>query len=226
MYSIKKVLLLHIILLGLNLNSQNDFEGLGETAFSINHKVNSTYKTNFAIKSRYYLYQDESFSFINRQIDLVHFSTLALDYNHSLSLGIQYRIRESIDEGSDELRLVQQFNYTKKKNAIRFGHRFRTEQRFLKDLTILRTRYRFAIDFPLNGEKLDIGEPYLVASMEGLLSTSSKLKPELDHRATYQMGWLLSKKSKFQFGFEYRFEALNINTEHKLFILTSYILKV
>lgn len=212
---------------GLNfLFSQSDFEGLGETGFDINTDVSSNYKVNFAIRSRYYLYQNEDFNFENRQLDFVHFSTFNLDYNHSISLGVQYRIRESIDGGSNELRLTQQFNYTKKHDAIRFGHRLRIEQRILDDLTILRSRYRFALDFPLNGEKLDIGEAYVVGSMEALLSQSKNEKPEIDHRTTAQIGWLISESLKLQFGMEYRFEAFNLNTEQKLFLLTSTILKI
>lgn len=206
--------------------SQSDFEGLGETSFAVNTDINNNYKVNFAVRSRYYLYQEDNFSFENRQLDFVHFSTLNLDYNHSVSLGIQYRIRESIDGGSNELRLTQQFNYTKKREAIRFGHRVRFEQRILEDLTILRLRYRYALDFPLNGEKLDIGEAYIVGSMEALLSNSKNEKPELDHRTTTQFGWLVSEKLKLQFGIEYRFEAFNLSTEQKLFLLTSAILKI
>lgn len=205
---------------------QTNFESLGETAFSINHDFSQSYKTNFALRSRYFLYRDESVNFENRQVDLVHFSTLSLDYRHSLSIGIQYRIRESIDGGSNELRLMQQFNYTKRNETLRFGHRFRFEQRILLDLTILRSRYRFALDLPLNGIKLDVGETYLVLSMEALLSQGKIIKPELDHRTTGNIGWAISKKSKLQFGLEYRFEAFNSKTEHKLFVLSSFILKV
>lgn len=212
---------------GINtLFSQSEFEGLGETSFAINTDISSNYKVNFAVRSRYYLYQDDDFNFDNRQLDFVHFSTLNLDYNHSISLGVQYRIRESIDGGSNELRLTQQFNYTKKQEATRFGHRVRFEQRILEDLTILRSRYRFALDFPLNGEKLDIGEAYFVGAMEALLSNSKNEKPELDHRTTAHIGWLFSKTLKLQFGTEYRFEAFNLNTEQKLFFLTSAVLKI
>ncbi|MBC2843576.1 DUF2490 domain-containing protein [Winogradskyella flava] len=222
-----KILLVSLFyFLGWSLFSQNDFESLGETEIALNHQLSSDYKFNFSVRSRYYLYQDDTFNFENRQLDVVHFSTLNLDYNHSLSLGVQYRVRESIDGGSNELRLTQQFNYIKKNLALRFGHRIRFEQRILEDFTILRSRYRFAMDFPLNGEKLDIGESYLVASMEALLSASKNMKPELDHRTTAQLGWLFSEKLKFQLGLEYRFEAFNIETEEKLFLLTSFILKV
>lgn len=222
----KFILLIGMFILCLPFYAQNEFEGLGETSFALNHKVNSDYKINFSVRSRYFLYQDDNFNFENRQLDFVHFSSLNLDYNHSLSLGVQYRMRESIDGGSNELRLTQQFNYTKNNGALRFGHRIRFEQRILKDFTILRSRYRFALDVPLEGEKLDVGEVYLITSMEALLSHSKVYKPELDHRTTSHIGWLISESLKLQFGLEYRFEAFNINTEEKLFVLTSVILKV
>lgn len=211
---------------GLQAYSQSNFDTLGESSFAINKTISSQYKFNFALRSRYFLYQDDSFNFENRQVDVVHFSTFNLDYNHALSLGIQYRLREDIDGGSNELRLTQQFNYTKKNEALRFGHRVRVEQRILDAFTIFRTRYRFALDFPLNGEKLNVGEGYIIMTTEGLLSLAKTLKPEINHRTTAQIGWLTSERLKLQFGVEYRFEAFNINTEEKLFLLTSAILKI
>ena len=206
--------------------SQDNFESLGETAFAVNHNINDSYRINFAARTRYFLYRNNDINVKNRQIDFVHFSTLKLDYNHSVSLGIQYRFRENFDEESNELRLTQQFNYLKQNLALRFGHRFRFEQRILEDLTILRSRYRFALDFPLNGEQLDVGEGYLVTSMEALLSQSSRIKSELDHRTTAQIGWLVTENLKLQVGLEYRFEAFNIETEELLFVLTSAVLKI
>ena len=208
------------------LSSQSNFEGLGESSFAANKSISNDYELNFAIRSRYYLYQDNAVSFENRQLDFVHFSTFTLDYNSKVSLGIQYRIRESIDGGSNELRLTQQFNYTKKNNALRFGHRVRFEQRILDELTIFRTRYRWALDFPLNGEKLDVGESYMIASLEGLLSVAKAIKPEIDQRTTVHFGWLISESLKLQLGAEYRFEAFNMKTVEKLFLLTSAILKL
>lgn len=206
--------------------SQENFESIGETALSVNHKVSSTYRVNFSARTRYFLYRDSELNIENRQIDLVHFSTYNLDYNHSLSFGLQYRFREGFDGGSNEVRLTQQFNYTKQNLALRFGHRVRLEQRILDELTIIRSRYRFAVDFPLNGEKIDVGEAYLVTSMEMLLSLSHNIKPEFDHRTTGQLGWKIAEHLKLQAGLEYRFEALNLNTEHLLFILTTAVLKL
>ena len=206
--------------------SQDNFTSFGESGLTLNHKISDYYSVNFSAKARYFLYRDDNLTLENRQLDVVHFSTYKLDYNTSLSFGVQYRQRNNFDGGSNELRLTQQYNYTKQRLAIRFGHRFRLEQRFLEDLTIFRSRYRFAVDFPLVGEKLDIGETYLVTSMEALLSMTKNNKPETDHRTVIQIGFQTSKTLKLQIGLEYRFEAFNLETEHVLFALTSAILKL
>lgn len=208
------------------ISAQNDFATLGETEFAINTTISDSYKVNFGLRTRYFLYEDQAVLLRNRQIDVLHFSTLKLNYNHDLSLGIQYRNRALFDDSPNELRLTQQFNYTKQGFGLRFGHRLRTEQRVLPSKTIFRQRYRFAVDLPLKGEKLDIGEPYLVSSMELLLSLASPDQPEIDHRTTTQIGWQISKDLKLQTGLEYRFEAFNIDTEYRLFILTSAILRI
>lgn len=227
MYSTKlKYLLLLDLLMSFLGFSQDNFTSFGESGLTLNHKVSDYYSINFSARARYFLYQDSEFTFENRQLDFVHFSTYKVDYNNSISFGIQYRQRENFDDGSNEVRLTQQYNYTKQKFALRFGHRFRFEQRFLDDLTIFRSRYRFVLDFPLDGEKLDIGEPYLITSMEALLSLVKDEKPETDHRTTVQLGWQISKKLKIQTGLEYRFEAFNLETQHVLFVLTSVVLRL
>lgn len=226
MYVIRRLWFVGVVLVEFCAFSQESFASLGETAVALNHKLSDTYNVNFALRSRYFILQNERFNFSNRQLDIVHFSTFILDYRRSLSLGIQYRFREIIDGNSDELRLTQQYNFTKRKLSIRYGHRIRLEQRLFDSFSILRTRYRFAMDFPLNGERLDVGEPYFVGTLESLFSVSSNLKPEVDQRTTVHIGWLLSESFKLQLGLEYRFEAFNIATEERLFAYTSAIVKI
>ena len=206
--------------------SQENFEGLGESSLSLNHKINNRLDFNYSLKSRYFLYNDAELTYDQRQLDFAYFSTYKLNLSHSVSFGIQYRNRSIFNDSGNELRLTQQLNIKTSLQKLRFGHRFRFEQRILEDLTLLRSRYRFALDFPLNGLELDIGEAYLVPSMEILLTNNHKIKPEMDHRTTIQIGWLLTEKLKVQGGFEYRFEALNLDTQHVLFVLTSAILKI
>ncbi|WP_452227408.1 DUF2490 domain-containing protein [Lacinutrix cladophorae] len=226
MYYIKKLIYIGLFFCASKSIAQESFESLSESAFSVNHKFSSVYKANFAIKSRAYIYQNDNLRYKQRQVDIVHFSTYSLNHNNSLSLGIQYRNRDLFEDKSNELRLTQQYNFTKKRLSKRFGHRFRVEQRFLEAITVHRIRYRFALDFPLKGDQLDINEAYFISSMELLNSMNALSAPEIDHRTTVQIGWLLSEKINLQAGLEYRFEAFNIITEQKLFILTSAILKI
>ncbi len=215
-----------IVLCSYSVQAQNDFTTFFEPSFSVNHTVNDTYKVNFATKARNYVYRDDEFEFTMRQLELIHFSTYSFNSNHSLSAGIMYRFRENFEDSCNELRLTQQYNYVNRPNVIRFGHRFRTEQRITTEHIIHRFRYRFTMDFPLQGEKLDLGEPYFVANTELLLSVASAELPQLDQRFTAQIGWQWTKNLQFQTGLEYRFEDFNNTTREILFVLTSVVLKI
>lgn len=227
MCSIKSLKLFILFFSFFKIVAQNNFETLGETSFVVNHEISKNYGINLALRSRYYLHKNAEFTFEQRQIDLVHFSNFKLNYNHDLSFGLQYRNRDLFNDGSFEFRITEQFNYNKKLSfGGRYGHRIRSEQRFFDKETIFRQRYRFAIDFPLNGEKLDVGEAYFVGAFEGLLSLSNNSKSEMDQRTTAQIGWQISENLKLQTGLEYRFETFNIKTQHLLFILTSAVLRI
>lgn len=226
MYSIKNLKFITLFLFCTKGITQNNLETLGESAVDLNYNISKNYSINVSVRSRYYLYKDAQFTFEQRQLDFVHFSTFKLNYNHNLSFGLQYRNSHLFSERSNEIRLTQQFNYVKQQFGVRYGHRIRTEQRFLNTETIFRQRYRFAIDFPLNGEKLDIGEAYFIGALEGLLSLNKISNPEIDQRTSAQIGWQLTKTLKLQTGLEYRFEAFNIKTQHLLFVLTSVVLKI
>lgn len=206
--------------------SQSDFTTFFEPLVAVNHKVSDSYKVNFATVSRSYLYRDDEIEFTVRQLQFVHFSTFNFNSNHSISGGIMYRFRENFEDKSNELRLTQQYNYVNRPSVVRFGHRFRSEQRITTENTVHRFRYRFTIDLPLSGEKLDVGEPYFVANTETLLSVANVDTPQIDHRFTSQIGWQLTENTKFQTGLEYRFEDYTNDTQNVLFILTSLILKL
>lgn len=225
MLFIKRLIAYAIYLASLIICSQN-FEAVGETNFAINHDVSNSYSINFSVEPRYFLYRKNQLQLEAVQIDMVHFSTFKLNVNHSLSLGFQYRNRELFDAGDQEIRLTQQYNYKKQKLSFRYGHRFRSEQRLFDDFAIFRQRYRFAIDFPLDGERLDIGEAYIITSGESLLSISRLIKPEIDLRLTCHLGWQMSGDLKLQTGIEYRLEEFNIQSHHGLYILTAAVFKI
>ena len=153
-----KVFLATICLGGFDiLFAQNDLTVYLQPELAISYTVKDGYSHFHSLQIRNYGYSDNEVQLKTRQIDLVHFSNWKLNLSQSLASGIQYRFREVFEpESENELRLVQQYNVSAQKGILRFGHRFRAEQRISPSLTRHRFRYRFAIDLPLNGEKLDV----------------------------------------------------------------------
>lgn len=209
------------------IQAQDNLTGYWQPQIGLNYKVTSNYSHNFSFAKRTYTFRETNTEFTVRQLDLAHFSNLKIRDNQSVGFGMQYRFRKGFDDAKEnELRFVQQYNVTKSNRSLRFGHRFRSEQRITNSLTIHRFRYRFALDFPLQGESLDIGESYLVVSTESLLSVANYSLPEYDQRITANLGWLMNAKTKFQIGMEYRAENYTQNTEHIWFILTGLVLSL
>lgn len=207
--------------------AQQNFTGYWEPGLALNYPVTDSYSHNFSLAKRSYLIQDEAFGLRVRQIDVAHFSTLKIRDNQSLGLGLQFRFRKPFEKISgNEFRLTQQYNITSRTGALRLGHRLRSEQRIFSDVTVHRFRYRFALDSPLQGEQLDIGEAYLVGSLESLLSVARRQEPEYDQRIRLQLGWLLQAGVRLETGLEYRFEDLTNDTSQVLFLLNSLVVSL
>ncbi len=202
--------------------AQENLTGYWQPQFAVNYQVAGSYFHNFSVANRNYIYDDEEFTLKGRQLDLAHFSKLKIQDNQSVALGVQYRFRNNFEGKENELRLTQQYNITNKPFTIRYGHRVRTEQRITNSMTIHRFRYRFAVDFPIIGEKLDPGEPYFIGAFENLLSVAKNNAPQYDTRLSGQVGWQLNDGIKFQMGVEYRIEDYSSGLpQNVLFLLTS-----
>jgi len=219
--SCTKLLVLFVMLFGIKGLAQDYLETFSESAFALRHRVNKSYSTNWELSTRAYLNQDDQFSYVTRQIQFGHFSTYKLNLKNSIALGLMYRNRDVFENSSNEVRITQQFNRKSIYKTLRFGHRFRSEQRFYKNFTAYRFRYRLALDLPLQGLKLDVGETYLVITSEGLLTTAKPNKPEIEYRLSPAVGILLSEQLILEFGVELRLDEININTNEVLFFNTS-----
>ncbi|TDT41865.1 uncharacterized protein DUF2490 [Maribacter spongiicola] len=207
--------------------SQGNTTGYWEPDVAINYEVTPLLKQNFSLSNRNYIYRNQKSELTIRQIEIAHFSSLTIDPYKSIGLGVQYRFREAFEEDKEnELRLTQQFNTIKKTNSARFGNRFRIEQRIQPSTLVHRFRYRFAVDIPLKGLKIDIGEPYLVATTESLLSVGKSIKPMYDQRITSHIGWSISEHLKTQLGVQFRMENYTENTEHVFFLLNSFVISL
>jgi len=217
---------LGLILLGFISFSQNEIDVFNESAFAVRHAFTKSYSTNFELSTRAYLYTDEDFSYVTRQLEFGHFSTYKINLKNSVALGLMYRNRMLFEDSSNEVRLTQQFNRKTIFKTLRFGHRLRSEQRFYDNFTAFRFRYRLALDLPLQGLKLDVGETYLVITNEGLLTSSKLHQPELEYRISPAVGILLKENLVLEFGLELRLDKLNISTEEEIFLNTSLELKI
>jgi len=222
MYSTKLLSFFALFLLLQTVSGQENFTAYFQPQIAVNYKVAGLYYQNFSVLSRNYIYDREELLFKGRQLDITHFSNLKIRDNQSIALGIKYRFRNNFEDKENELRFTQQYNITHKPHIVRFGHRVRAQQRITNSLTVHRFRYRFAMDFPLIGEKLDLGEPYFVGSFENLLSVAKSNAPQYDIRLSCQVGWQLDRDIKFQMGLEYRMEDYSsVLPQNILFLLTS-----
>jgi len=61
-----------IFLSSFSLFSQNDLIAFFEPSFAVNHKVNDSYKVNFATVARNYMYRNSETEFTVRHLQLAH----------------------------------------------------------------------------------------------------------------------------------------------------------
>lgn len=204
--------------------AQEGYTGYLQPKVSLNYPVTPEYSHNFSVIPRVYFRNEGTTGLRTRHLDLSHFSSFKWGPHRSFGFGVLYRFREAFESGNEnELRLVQQLNFTKRARALRFGHRLRTEQRMQPGRTIHRFRYRFAADGPLQGEKLDVGETYWIGSLESLLSAGKGMGPEYDLRLSGWLGYLLGDGLKIQGGIQYRQEDLSHTRASVLFVMTSMV---
>ncbi|MEQ8705856.1 MAG: DUF2490 domain-containing protein [Phaeodactylibacter sp.] len=140
---------------------------------------------------------------------------LAYDLNSNWKLGATYRLsrRGSLDEvPNTENRFAQQISTSQRLRKYRLRERLLLEQRIFPKETRHRWRFRLALDYPLNGERLDQGEWYLnhqVALLSEPFETDAWTGRE--HRLYTGTGTLLPTGSRLEIGIEARFprEASN-----------------
>lgn len=224
--STKLLVIISILLCWQPFYAQHSTEVFNENAFALRHSPNKIYSMNFELSSRAFLYTNSNSLYQMRQIQISHFSALNLDLKQSIALGVMYRNRSAFENSSNEIRLTQQYNFKSLLKVLRLGHRFRSEQRFYDTFTAFRFRYRSALDIPLQGLKLDVGETYLIFTNEVLLTNAKVQKPEFEYRLSPTLGLLLSKNLNLEFGVELRLNKLNIKTEETLFFNTSIEIKI
>ncbi|NQZ75879.1 MAG: DUF2490 domain-containing protein [Ekhidna sp.] len=194
-------------------------DGAWESNAALNYNLGN-WKMNTSMGHRTVRTQiEESRSIQMAFTEINQFVTRKVSPKLKLSMG--YKYRNLNNEDAAENRLTQQLAYTHQNSTVRLLSRFRAEQRFRTDFAH-RYRYRFSLDFPLSGERLDNREFYLISSNEVLVESTGS-GHSLDNRLSIGTGYVISNYCKIQFDFTQRFEDLNQELSQISFVTTSLI---
>lgn len=124
------------------------------------------------------------------------------------TIGAAYRLsrRGPLDEKPNvEHRLAQQIAATQRYRKFRLREQLKLEQRIFSEETVHRWRLRAALDFPLNGERLDINEWYLNQQATLLLEPfEDQTWNGREYRVYAGAGVLLPSESRLELGIESR----------------------
>ena len=151
------------------------------------------------------------------------FATYTWRTNLKLSGGYSFRANDATETlTSHNHRLMEQLAFLSYLRGRRWANRLRLEQRFQDKGYVSRWRYRISFDVPLNGEQLNPGEKYLVASNEWLFSFASQRR---DHQNRFYVGvgWYSQARRKIETGLQYRLGGIGTGTaEHVLWFTTAF----
>ncbi|MGN8226634.1 DUF2490 domain-containing protein [Gracilimonas sp. BCB1] len=140
--------------------------------------------------------------------------------------GYYYRLSTPMVDGYQyEHRFLQQVGFVSYLGDRRLAHRLRLEQRVRSSSYQNRLRYRLSYDFPLEGEKLDPGEKYLILKDE-MMTAFNNDEADAENRASVGLGWYFNSKQKFELGLQYRTQDIfsDGGISHLFLVRTSYYL--
>lgn len=172
---------------------------------AVTKKLQNGNKLNFKVENQQVFFRnvsnrEERWDYSHYRTDLMLFHNWGISPLSNVALGAFYRIQD----GNNAARFIQQFAFLDRFRKFRVGHRFRTDQTFESGEALeVRFRYRIAIDIPLNGSVVDVGESYVVLSNEPIFSLQGS-EVELENRLVFTLGKLISKDKKIEYSIDYR----------------------
>jgi len=203
--------------------SQTNFTGYINPEISINISNESPWSHSFGIAQRDVVYTDyENINDFNKELDfqykfleLNHYTSRQIGFHSKLSAGIRYRF----EDGKNETRIIEQYAYSKKIGRIKIAHRLRLAQRY-REIATFRTRYRFSVEFPLQGDKVNPKEFSLVTSTEAVWEMGKKERPNLGQRFAAQINYRLFENTRLNLGLEYRHRDYTHSPYVEVFLLS------
>ncbi|WP_209329860.1 DUF2490 domain-containing protein [Lunatimonas salinarum] len=170
----------------------------------LSYNLSDTYYVTHKIESQHGMFDAQR---LNRELayshtltDLQTFVGRRITPFVKVDLGYQYRL----EEGENTHRPIQQVAILQRSNFFRIGHRIRTDQTFFsEEPVLLRIRYRYAVQIPLQGRQLDPGEKYLTLSNEVIYMTQEG-EDDIENRSVASLGFYVDDNTKYEVGLDYR----------------------
>jgi len=145
--------------------------------------------------------------------------------NNNILLGYAYVHSEPYIAGTDdkletdEHRIFQQFITKQQFGRVHIQHRYRVEERFLKDDFKMRFRYFLSLNVPINKKALDKNAIYASAYNEIFLHTEQN---KFDRNRLYGgIGYCFSKNIKVEAGIMSQMLANNSRAQFQIMIFNS-----
>jgi len=162
----------------------------------------------------------DGYEFERQDLSLALSRKIAADAELAGGYQIRYEAEEIIH------RTMQQISFSQSLSRTKLAHRFKADQTWVPSEPFeLRLRYRFGLEYPLFGQKLDPNELYLKSNLEYLAEFQDGLTNEF--RWTPALGFLGRDENSFELGLDYRLEGIfDELREHGFWLYLGYYFRI
>jgi len=219
----KLFLLTSVILIPIFAKAQSDTEWIWSPEFSYTWSTSDrvSYNTKLAIFTDLNQMDTKAaLAYIEPQFIM----TYSVSTRFKLGGGYYYRWSDPLLDGYNyEHRFLQQLGFVSFIGDRRIAHRVRLEQRVRSSSYQNRLRYRLSYDFPLEGERLDPGENYIILKNESMTAFNAE-EADAENRLTAGLGWYFNNQYKFEVNLQYRTQDIFSGDEigHMVLVGTSF----
>ena len=209
-----------VLLLAANVNAQKTDTGNWFLYFG-NQKINNRWNWHNEVQYRNYNFAGDLEQLLLRTGIGYNLS----ENNNNLLLGYAYIHSEPYVAGTDdkletdEHRIFQQFISKQQFGRINIQHRYRIEERFVKDDFKLRLRYFLSLNIPINKKVMDKNAIYASAYNEIFLNTEQN---QFDRNRLYGgIGYCFNKSIKVEAGIMSQMMANNSRAQFQIMVFNS-----
>ncbi|GEC73373.1 hypothetical protein FFL01_29120 [Flavobacterium flevense] len=209
-----------VLLLAANVNAQKTDTGNWFLYFG-NQKINNRWNWHNEVQYRNYNFAGDLEQLLLRTGIGYNLS----ENNNNLLLGYAYIHSEPYVAGTDdkletdEHRIFQQFISKQQFGRINIQHRYRVEERFVKDDFKLRLRYFLSLNIPINKKEMEKNAIYASAYNEIFLNTEQN---QFDRNRLYGgIGYCFNKSIKVEAGIMSQMMANNSRAQFQIMVFNS-----